>query len=487
MLSLGRVICVAILLSVSCGSDSSTEFDTIASISNPPQAVSIQCHSTHDAVNFNVAADGDNLTWEFDRDPEVSKMLLRTRPSGTKVDDHRNFHNGGYGLLWYQQLEIPIRKGLSYQVELPRQEGPQAIVDVDLVTTHSDGSECESRIFSNFIYPSLTSGQRELQVPQGVSVDLKRYSDLEVPAPTVEALVHAFSAYHGRSINGDEEPEYSRWSVEANKTIRDYSPKLRYFLFGSETEIGNWWAVAQMLEIIAVLAPHLDARFATSVDEVTFPEFSPLCEPWMIAGVKPYEGQTEFQQPCQRRGNGAYFGDGTARPEGGNADYVNSRGFTYHNKFVLEQSDLDRSDLNWIRDKVVGQEVNNPCCTINFHETGHAFGVDHTACGYSALSFWEERNTSYMTKTWNEDDLAGMAIHLDPRTTHGMTIGEAADALGIPQDDRYQELLEKPWRACGNQDPGWDLFAERLHELHISSPGVETNHPQSRSKIKWTY
>ena len=452
-----------------------------------PQAVPIACTSATAPITYTATADGTEVVWEFEEEPELSKMYLRTRPSGVSSDDHRNHHNAGFGLLWYQQVEVPISNNGSYQAELPSLQGPRATVNVDLVTVHPGGTECESRMFSDFEYPPLTSTQQNLSIPDGITVDLSRYTDLEVPAPTVEALVHAFASYNGRHISGAEEPDYSVWKIEDNKTIRDYSPKLRYFLFGSEIEIGNWWAVAQMMELVAAIAPHLDPRFATSIDEVNFPEFLPLCEPWMIVGVEPHGRQSKLQQPCQRDGNGAYFSDGTARSGAGNPNYSKSRGFTYHNKFVIEQSDMNRSDLGWVRNMTVGQEINNPCCTINFHETGHALGVDHNACGHSSMSFWEPQNTSYTTKPWNEDDLAGMAIHLDPRTTHGMSIEEAASALGIPKDARYQELVEKPWRACGNQDPGWDTFAERLYELHISTEGVETNHPTNRDKVTWSY
>ena len=80
-----------------------------------------------------------------------------------------------------------------------------------------------------------------------------------------------------------------------------------------------------------------------------------------------------------------------------------------------------------------------------------------------------------MTKPFSEDDLAGMAVHLDRRTTHGMTLEEAADALGIERNERYYELIEKPWLACGEQHPTWEQFADLIYQDHISSEWVETN------------
>ena len=134
-----------------------------------------------------------------------------------------------------------------------------------------------------------------------------------------------------------------------------------YFLFGSETEIKRW-AVAQMLEIIAVLAPHLDARFATSVDEVTFPSFRLGVNLGRLLVLSPI-GQTEFQQPCQRRGNGAYSVMGPLDPREATQTMRTPVGLPITIN-LSEQSDLNRSDLNWIRNKVVGQEVNNPAAQL---------------------------------------------------------------------------------------------------------------------------
>jgi hypothetical protein len=277
---------VVALLAASCSSASDSASESEVSLATPtaaptttPQAVTIACASATAPITYTATADGTEVVWEFEEEPELSKMYLRTRPSGVSSDDHTNHDNGGFGLLWYQQVEVPISNNGSYQAELPSLQGPRATVDVDLVTVHPGGTECESRMFSDFEYPPLTSTQQNLSIPDGITVDLGRYTDLEVPAPTVEALVHAFASYNGRHIRGAEEPDYSVWKIEDNKTIRDYSPKLRYFLFGSEIEIGNWWAVAQMMELVAAIAPHLDPRFATSIDEVNFPEFLPKQAP----------------------------------------------------------------------------------------------------------------------------------------------------------------------------------------------------------------
>lgn len=440
-------------------------------------------------VDAQYQAIGLDLSWQFSADPRVSTIYVRTRPSG---DSHRNYKTNGFGFLWYQQIEVPVGDSYSYTVTLPALQGPRSTVDIDLVTVHSDGQECESRMYTGFEYPPLSDDDKLLTVPDGVELDFTRYEGLTVPEPTVEALVYAFATYTGKHILSGEEPDYSKWAVTADKRIRDYgaTPKLRHFIFGPTQDLGDWHASARMIEILAAIDPDLDPRFATTIDEVTFPQFHPLCESWVIVGVEPFSGQSKLQVPCQRDGNGGYFASGPAgsseRQNYNIPDGIQSRGFLYHNTFVINEVDLSRQDfLNW--GYKLGDTVNNPCCSANFHETGHAMGLEHNVCGHSGVGFWEEPYVSYMTKVWNQDDLAGIAIHQDPRTTEDMTIDEAADALGIPKDQRYNELLQKPWRTCGNQDPGWDAFADILYSAHIASSEVETNHPTNRETIRWPY
>ncbi len=327
-------------------------------------------------------------------------------------------------------------------------------------------------MFTGFAHPELSDVEAQLTVPTAVLVDLSRYADVAVPDPTLEALIHAFAGYRGWHGMGEEEPDYSAWKIWDDKVIRDYEPKLRHFLFGDTQDLGDWEVAAHMLEIVNVIHPDLDPRFATTIHEVNFPQFHPLCERWMLSG-------DPWDHPCQRDKNSAYFSDGSTRPQNGYPDYENSRGHLYHNTFVVDAEDLARTDARpeW----TIGTVVNNPCCSINFHEFGHAVGLEHTYCAYNAMSWWEDR--PYMTMPWGTDDLAGMAIHLDPRTEPGMDIYQAAEALGIAQDSRFNEMIGKPWRACGRQDPGWTDFADRIYENHVSSTNLGTNHPDDRTPI----
>ena len=417
------------------------------------------------------------LTWEFDNDPDLTGLEVRTRPSEASTGNLSSGRSGGFGLVNWQRHVVPVDDGLVYEFALPRGPGNPVQLDVDLVVEHTNRTTCEAPMFVGLVPPELSETEQLLTVPEGIVVDQSRYADLIAPEPTLEALVYAFAEYRGPHGMGDEEPEYSAWKVWDGKEIRDYEAELRHFLFGDTQDLGDWEAAAHMLEILAIIHPDLDPRFATTVEEVNFPQFHPICERWILVGDWMAAGNPNSNHPCQRNGNGAYFSDESTRAQNGYIGYQRSRGHLYHNAFVIDAEDLARPDA---RDEwAVGTVVNNPCCSINFHEVGHAVGLEHTYCAYSALSRWEDR--PYMTAPWSADDLAGMAIHLDPRTTHGMDIHQAAAALGIERDTRFDEMVVNPWRACGRQDSGWNDFADRIYEDHVLSTNVGTNHPDNRT------
>ena len=413
------------------------------------------------------------ISLTFDAQPSLSALELRTRPADALDGDRGGHGTGGFGIVHWRRYELDADDGPGHEFALPRSTPyPMAHV-VDLVAGLADGTTCEARMFTEVEHAETTDEERRLTVPVDIAVDRSRYADVVLPGPTLEALVYAFASYRGWHGMGDEEPEYPMWKVWEDKTIRDYEPELRHFLFGNTQDRGDWEAAAHMLEILAVLHPDLDPLFATTVDEVNFPQFHPLCERWML------DGDLDQNRPCQRKDNSAYFSDVSTRQLGDSPGFADARGWTYHNTWVIDAKDLERPDA---RDEwEVGEVVQNPCCTINFHEVGHAMGLEHTYCAHSAVGRWEDR--PYMTATWSTDDLAGMAVHLDPRTTHGMTIHEAADALGIAQDDRFDDMVANPWRACGRQHPGWTAFADRIYANHVSSENVETNHPDGRAPI----
>ncbi len=420
------------------------------------------------------------LTWTFATQPTLGSMEVRTRPAESSTGDLGSALTGGFGLVNWRRHAIPVHEARSYEVVLPRPIGNRIALDVDLVVDQPDGPTCVMPLFTKLVHAEADEDERRLSVPAGIVLDRSRYADLTLPEPTVEALVHAFAEYRGPNGMGDDEPDYEAWRVWDGKVIRDYDAELRHFLFGDALDLGDWEAAALMLEVLAALHPDLDPRFATTIDEVNLPQFHPLCERWILDGDWMGDADPRSdQQPCQRSRNGAYFSEASTQEWYGYPDWRRSRGFLYHNSWVVDADDLTREDA-W-PDWPLGGTVNNPCCSINFHEASHAMGLEHNYCAYSAVSRWD--GLPYMTAPWSADDLAGMAIHLDPRTTHGMDIRQAADALGIPRDARFDELVANPWRACGRQDPAWTAFADLIFARHVSSANLGTNHPDDRTPI----
>ena len=413
------------------------------------------------------------MTWEFDDVPDLTSLEVRTRPSDALTGDRGGSRTAGFGLVSWQRHEIPIHDVRAYEFTVPRATAYQVMLAVDLVAELADGTTCESLLFTEVEHSETTEEERRLTVPYDITVDRSRYAGLVFPEPTLEALVFAFAEYTGPHGMGDTQPDYSQWTVPDHIGIRDYEPALRHFLFGSTQGRGDWETAAHLLEILAVFHPDLDPRFATSIDEVNFPQFHPLCERWVL------DEELDKHRPCQRSRNSANFDGSSTQEWSGNPGYREARGWTYHNTWVVDAEDLERPDAR--DDWSVGQIVRNPCCSINVHEVGHAMGLSHTYCAHSAMARWEDR--PYMTTAWSAEDLAGIAIHLDPRTTHGMNIREAAEALGIEQDDHFDDMLASPWRACGRQDSGWNDFADRIYEDHVLSTNLGTNHPDNRTPI----
>ena len=215
-----------------------------------------------------------------------------------------------------------------------------------------------------------------------------------------------------------------------------------------------------MLEVLGTIDPELNPKFATNVDEVSLGQFHIFCEDWMLQGSSINRRPPNYKKHCNMTSNAAAYSDNPQK-----SGFAGSRGFLWFQSRIVTEPRH--------KGEQAGDIATNPCCTINFHELAHSIGLHHNYCAYSSVGRWEDR--PFMTKPFSEDDLAGFAVHLDRRTTHGMTIEEAADALGIERDERYYELIEKPWLACGEQHPSWEQFADLIYQDHISSEWVETN------------
>tara|TARA_B100001123_G_scaffold308429_1_gene344639 strand:- start:504 stop:1454 length:951 start_codon:yes stop_codon:yes gene_type:complete len=315
-------------------------------------------------------------------------------------------------------------------------------------------------MFSDLMYPEATELEKQLALPEGIEVNHSRYQDIVIPEPTLEALIFAFADYNGGYVKSLDDIDYSLWTINASQTITDYSPDYNLYLFGDGLDYGDWEAATLMLEVLGTIDPDLNPKFATTVDEVSIGQFHIFCEAWMLQGSSINRRPPNYKKHCNMTSNAAAFSDAPTRT------FADSRGLLWHQSRIITEPRQGSGEQ-------AGDIATNPCCTINFHELAHSIGLRHNYCPYSSVGRWEDR--PFMTKPFSEDDLAGMAVHLDSRTTHGMTLGEAADALGIEKNERYYELVEKPWLACGEQHPTWEQFADLIYQDHISSEWVETN------------
>ena len=402
--------------------------------------------------------DSQNISWKFDRTPEVAgvtQMYFRTSPS-----EHEGLTEG-FGLLSLDQIEITDLTQLSYQHKLINPSGYQLAVDTELITEYSGGMTCQSSMFSDLMYPEGTELEKQLALPEGIDVNRSRYQDIVIPEPTLEALIFAFAEYDGGHAPSLDDIDYSLWTVNPAQIIRDYSPELNLYLFGDGLDYGDWEAAALMLEVLGTIDPELNPKFATNVDEVSLGQFHTFCEDWMLQGSSINRRPPNYRKHCNMTSNAAAYSDNPQK-----SGFADSRGFLWFQSRIV-------TEPHQYRDEQAGDIATNPCCTINFHELAHSIGLHHNYCAYSSVGRWEDR--PFMTKPFSEDDLAGFAVHLDRRTTHGMTLEEAADALGIEKNERYYELIEKPWLACGEQHPSWEQFADLIYQDHISSEWVETN------------
>ena len=323
----------------------------------------------------------------------------------------------GFNEVNVRRIGLTNLSSTSSSVEMASPTPTRVNVAVSLVAEHSDGSVCELSIFPDFTYESGVALSGQVTIPAGVVVNNSRYASFTLPEPTAEALIYSISQDDPYGENGARNTR--------DELISDFPAKFRTALYG-DPGLTHWEIVAELIEILRVVAPDLDARFASTHEEVTFPIHVTSCATW--------KRESDLSS-CNSRGMGGFASNGPI--ESGVMTSAESRGYIW----------LDQSPDGC------------PWCSLTTlrHEIGHGVGLPHVNCPGSMMIVPDNQGMY-----WSASDLAGIAVHQDPRTIDKMTLDEARAALGIPEDSRWNELVADRSLACSNPTASFDDLAASL-------------------------
>ena len=301
-------------------------------------------------------------------------------------------------------------------------------VRVSLTVVYPSGSSCTSTIFNNFSYETGPSLDDPIDLPSGVNVNNNRYSSFVLPEPTIESVIYSVS-------QNDPYQETPGWQTE---TIRDFSTKLRVALYGDPKQ-HHWQVIADVIEVLQVIAPDLDARFATTHREVTLAIHVIECTDWR---------RNIEQESCNSFGMGGGYSDGATR------EWTN----------LLSSIPSGNLGSLWLDSSAVTEWGDNSITTLR-HEFGHVVGLPHVKCSGSMMIVPDNQGMFF-----TGSDLAGIAVHQDPRTTHNMTADEARLIL-LPDvsDADWNAVMDNRSLICNNPTASFDQLASDLAANSVRS------------------
>jgi len=356
----------------------------------------------------------DVVTLRFEAPPAelgLSSLVLQTEPTdcdrGGCVNDPRGFH-----LLELRRLAFPDLAAASVSV-LVSAPTHKRIPSTLTLLADGPGITCEAELVTDYSYETGPQATEPVEVPAVAAPDPDRYAGFVPPPPTAEAAMLTVSTTAPEMAFGQP-------------TVRKITGPVRFGLYGNPRE-EHWRLVSEIIEVLAVLAPSLEAGYATTHGEVTFPVLLRACEMW-------------------------------ERSDDGMGGHRYSQCKTGPSGFLSGGPRADGSWWVWIDisiDEANGYSGNLP--TVR-HEIGHALGLWHPFCGQSQMTIDHPQGQG---RFFSAADLATIAAVHDARATHSMRVDQIGAALGIPADDHWFALEADRGRACQVPDDAFDnLFRD---------------------------
>ncbi|MDP6984135.1 MAG: DUF4382 domain-containing protein [Candidatus Latescibacteria bacterium] len=350
-------------------------------------------------VDFQIA--GDAITLHFEAPPAelgLSSVVLQTEPTdcnrGACANGSQGFHLLELRRLPFANLDAA---SVSMMVSAPTHRRIPATLSL---LADGPGITCEAELVTDHSYEAGPQETDPIEVPVVAAPDLDRYAGFELPPPTAEAAMLTVSTT-------------AREMAFGLPTVRKISGPVRFGLYGNPRE-EHWRLVSEIIEVLTVVAPSLEAGYAETHEDVTFPVLLRACEEW----ERSKDGVGGHRYSECRTGPSGFLSGGPG---------------------------ADSPWWVWIDisiDEANGYSGNLP--TVR-HEIGHALGMWHPFCGQSQMTIDHPQGQG---RFFSAADLATIAAVHDARAMHGMRVDEIGAALGIPADDRWSALQADRGLAC---------------------------------------